>query len=360
VFFISRIGLFLLAYLSLVFIPAIISPPQWQGHPDNLFLDGWSRWDSGWYMAIAEFGYQNTPSEFGQDTAFFPIYPLLVRLLNVITDDFHVAGILVSNISFLLALAVLFQLLSRRYGAEIAERALVLIAFSPFSFFFSAAYTESVFLLATACSFHLCERKRYLWAALWAAVASGTRPVGLITVVGLVLIYLEQIGYDWRRIRANILVFSLGLMGTVLFMLFLAVEHGNALQFWEGQRAWGTLNPWDAIARTTGSLSFDAIANGSYEALNLIHVLSGLFALCVLVLAHRRVGLPYTIFALMIIAASCTRLLAMGRYLIIVFPLFVGLAFLLTNRTVYLLFLYMSITLLALFCIMFSHWYWVA
>jgi hypothetical protein len=77
-FFISRIGLFLLVYLSLVMIPVDNLPELWRSHPDNLFLDGWARWDSAWYMRIATQGYDNEANQQGQDTAMFPLYSLLI------------------------------------------------------------------------------------------------------------------------------------------------------------------------------------------------------------------------------------------------------------------------------------------
>src|SRR5664280_1426927 len=42
-----------------------------------------TRWDSGWYLSIAESGYELPPSVRHQNTnhAFFPLYPLLMRLV---------------------------------------------------------------------------------------------------------------------------------------------------------------------------------------------------------------------------------------------------------------------------------------
>ena len=41
------------------------------------FLDVWGRWDSGWYLKIAQQGYlfSNVGEQQGNSFAFFPLYP---------------------------------------------------------------------------------------------------------------------------------------------------------------------------------------------------------------------------------------------------------------------------------------------
>lgn len=359
-FFISRFGLFLLVYLSLILIPIFEGPGLWRGHPENLFIDGWSRWDSGWYVTLSKVGYSNLEQSMGQDTAFFPIYPILIRLTSEVVGDAHLSGILVSNISFLLALIVLFKLLSTKYGLKIADRTLTLICFGAFSFFFSAVYTESIFLLAVACAFYFCERKKYLWAACWGAVASATRLFGIVIVIPLVILYLEQIEYDWRRIKPNILLLSISLLGTLAYALFLAFKFGNPLQFVDSQNAWRSLNPLESIPQTLNSLSFQSIFTGSYPVVNLIHLLILPTSLLLALAYTKKVGLAYTLFAIIAVVTSSTRAWGIGRYLVVIFPLFVAAAFFLKNKELYRFFLYINILLLALFSILFSHWYWVA
>lgn len=84
-------------------------PGFWRAYPNNLFLDGWARWDSGWYKSIAEIGYSNLPmNEWGQsNTVFFPLYPLLMRMMRAIIPDTYICGVIISNVSFLLTLIVM-------------------------------------------------------------------------------------------------------------------------------------------------------------------------------------------------------------------------------------------------------------
>jgi hypothetical protein len=66
IFVATRGALFLLAYLSLAVLPlnpdpSVATPAggPWRGFPTNLWLDGWARWDAGWYDHIAKHGYMD-------------------------------------------------------------------------------------------------------------------------------------------------------------------------------------------------------------------------------------------------------------------------------------------------------------
>ncbi len=103
VYFVSRIILFLIAYLSLIFIPMRVGDGLWRAFPDNLLLDGWSRWDSAFYIEIAATGYSynfEQPQSLN-NVAFFPLYPFLIRVVNTLIHNFHLAALLIANAAFL-------------------------------------------------------------------------------------------------------------------------------------------------------------------------------------------------------------------------------------------------------------------
>jgi Gpi18-like mannosyltransferase len=188
IFALSRIGLFALVYISLVLLPVRELLGSWRSHPENLFLDGWARWDSGWYASIVENGYTNRlVSDLGQDTAFFPLYPLAAGLVNKLIGNVLLSGVIVSNVCLLIALIGMYRLISNRYGKETASRSLVLLAICPFSFFFSAMYTESLFLLSLVFAFLFCERRRHLLAGLCGPAAGATKVLGVLTLFGLLV-----------------------------------------------------------------------------------------------------------------------------------------------------------------------------
>lgn len=173
-FLVSRIGLLLLAYVGLRWYPLSFTPEEWRAFPGTLWLDGWARFDSGWYWSIIERGYQT--SENGQaNAAFFPLYPLLVYPLSLplraVWNDaqsFYAAGILVSHVAFGFALAGVGRLGSDLVGRPAADRAVWLIALYPFSYFFSAAYTEALYLALAVWAFCFGHHNR--WAVAYTSV----------------------------------------------------------------------------------------------------------------------------------------------------------------------------------------------
>jgi len=184
-FLVSRAGLFLLAWLSLIVLPMRIGDGLWRAFPQNLFLDGWSRWDSGWYINIAQQGYSDALVGTYRNTAFLPLFPLLIRGLGYLIGNYQIAGLLISNISLLGACIIFYRLISDQFDPEIAQKSLMLLLLNPFSFFFSAVYTESLFLLLTALIFYFGTHKKWLLASAFTAAASATREVGIIAVIPL-------------------------------------------------------------------------------------------------------------------------------------------------------------------------------
>ena len=113
---------------SLYFIRAL------QDHP-LAFNQLVTKWDAGWYLSIAGGGYALAPGQ-QSNVAFFPVYPLIVRLVHDITRlPLPTAAVVVSVICFGLALVVLHRWLKLNYSDQIAAITLWLIALFPFGFF---------------------------------------------------------------------------------------------------------------------------------------------------------------------------------------------------------------------------------
>ncbi|HYN90065.1 MAG TPA: mannosyltransferase family protein [Ardenticatenaceae bacterium] len=335
----------------------------WRAYPENLFLDGWPRWDAAWYATIVDTGYTNLPRVDQQrDTAFFPVYPILVRLAKLVVDDTFVAGIIVSNVAFLLASIVFFRLVRSQYDAELAGRSLLLLSIYPFSFFFSAVYSESVFLLAVLCAFYFGERRRWGLAALSAAVAGATRIVGVVTVLGLLILYLEQVDFDWRKLRPNILWLLLGFSGLASHVIYLARRFGEPLAFVVSQREWGYYG-WDvSLLQETIRMTWSrqAILAGRFPAMDIIHLAFLVVTVVLALAAWRRPRIAYAVWATLTLLLSSSIWPSMGRFTSVVFPIYIVAALLLKKGPWFQVALFLSTLFLALFTIMYTHWYWVA
>lgn len=146
-----------------------------------------ARWDSYWFLSIAEDGYDSVRA------AFFPAYSLLVAPGNVLGErGMLLLGIVVSCACFVGALAVLHRLTELELGAGPARWTILCVALFPMSFFFSAVYSESLFLLLSVGAIYAARTDHWAWAGSLGALAAGTRSAGILVAVALVLIWLTQ------------------------------------------------------------------------------------------------------------------------------------------------------------------------
>ena len=112
-------------------------------------LEPWAHWDGVWFIRIAVDGY----GAHAQSQAFFPLYPLLVRGVAVVTGhNYVVAGLVVSLACYAGVMVVLFKLAQALLGPRVALWSVVFISVFPTALFFQAVYSESLFLVLTLLS----------------------------------------------------------------------------------------------------------------------------------------------------------------------------------------------------------------
>ena len=143
------------------------------------------RWDSSYYVFTAQHGYE----ALGQ-TAFFPFYPMVMRAVATITYSEVVAGVLVSLASFAIALVLLHRLADLDFGPDVARRTVWLIALFPAAVFFSAVYTEALFLVLSVGAVYAARRGSWAWAGALGGMAALTRNTGVLIGVAVLLLYL--------------------------------------------------------------------------------------------------------------------------------------------------------------------------
>jgi hypothetical protein len=158
------------------------------------FLEGWVRFDGGWYQSIITNGYSYRPGA-QSSIAFFPGYPMVVGLLSKVTGDVYLAGIITTFLCGLGLALVFYRWCARRASPQKAATALMLLLVFPYAWYlYGAMYADALFVLCAIGAFYLVEKDRPVLAGLVAAVATATRPVGVAMVVGLVAVLLEHRG----------------------------------------------------------------------------------------------------------------------------------------------------------------------
>lgn len=228
----------------------------------------WNRWDTVWYVIIADSGYGYDK----RSAAFFPLYPLLVRGANhVLPGGTFEAALILSILTCLAALVLVHRLAAEIAGRTLANRtAFYLLAF-PTGFYLVAAYNEGLFVALAAGSLY-CMRRRHWWlAGILAGCASGTRMSGALLTLAFLYEYLRQRGFSPARIRWDLLWVALGPAGLLLYALYCWRALGDPLYFEKMQANWfhtGFQAPWTTLwqvaqmaAQTHPVLGADSVRN---------------------------------------------------------------------------------------------------
>ncbi|MGI8662840.1 MAG: mannosyltransferase family protein [Acidimicrobiales bacterium] len=300
-------------------------------------LGGWLRWDGWWYVTIAEHGYSYRPGHMSS-VAFFPAYPLVLRVVGaVLPGGVALAAVVVTLACGALDLVLFHRWCARRMSAEAARAAVGALGLYPFAWFlYGAAYSDAMFLGLVLAAFLLVEDDRPLAAGLVAFVATATRPTGITLVIGLVAVTLDRRGLLRRAPRGSLRRRDLGVLlsigGLIAWCAWLAIRFGNAFAFVETEGAPGWNQPpglrtWLKL----GLIRHLGIVATPEAIAILLQTAAFIGFLCAVRAVSRRLGRGYAVYTLsatLIPAISTRDFLGVGRYLLVVFPVFalVGLA----------------------------------
>ena len=342
------------------------------------FLGYWAYWDGAWYSQIATEGYGERAPE---STAFFPLYPVLVRFGTALPGGPALWGVLISLLCTVLAFFFVYRVAEKFYDARAARAATLALAFFPTAFFMNAVYTEALFLALTAGAMWAASvRRDLLLAGVFGALAAATRNVGVLLLIPL---FLEWLRYRHEFGMRGLAGLSLVLLGLAAYALFLWRRFGEPFLFaWQQEDYWQRelTNPlttaveaWRAAGEGAGylldpsTLFLDPSATPALDASNalnlaflsffLVVVIAGLFVL------PPGLSLYAVVVVLLPVLTPAPRfpLMSMPRFVLGTFPVFLVLGYLLSRgRTLLVLWLVVGggagIALTALF----TTWRWVA
>jgi Mannosyltransferase (PIG-V) len=340
-----------------------------------------ARWDSVWYLRIADSGYGGSDAR----AAFFPLYPLLVRAVatpfGASPAALLVAAYAVALAAFLGALALLYRLVSLELGRPLARPTLLLLAVFPAALFFGAPYSESLFLLLAVGAFYAARTGRFAWAAAAAAGAAATRSAGILLLLPLAMLWWESRD---RRLR-DAAWLLLAPVGLAAYALFLGLAEGDALRFLDVQDAWSRelavplSGAWDGFTAAvdgvrqlasgqTDVVYFEKAAGDPYRiaAINVMLFGALVFAVAACAGVFRRLPRPYAAW----VAASLVLplsfpvtpqpLMSLPRFLAVLFPIFMWLAVWSEERRATAQVAAVSAIGLGLFTAQFATWHWIS
>lgn len=308
----SRLLIVVAAFVAEALIPR---NPLLEPGADGPILRSLTSWDGWYYLGIVRDGYQAAPvSEDYANIAFPPLYPVLIRLLSwPIPGSEGIVAILISNVTFIGALALLVRLGTPYLGRRRATMAAGLLIIYPFASVFAMAYTESLFLLLMVAAFLAAERGHRAWAGIFLALTVLCRLQGIALILPLLIIMLRQDGCRPRPSQAWLM---LGPLAGAAFLAYIATVTGAATAFLDAQQAWGREGIGGAAPSGTIAAMFTP-----YQGALILTLLASSF-----LLVFRRVDrlrLEYWLVPILFIAAelSSGSLEAVGRITMLAFPL---------------------------------------
>jgi hypothetical protein len=295
------------------------------------------RWDATYYLDIANAGYGHGTSG---KLAFYPLYPLLMRVLSVVVGSPVFAGMAISAAAFLAALVAVHRLTELELGRAAGDATVLLLCFAPLSFFFSAVYTESLFLALSVGSVLAARTGRWRLACLLGALATVTRVTGIALGLALAIMRIRE-----RGIRDRGLAWLLALPAAfALYMVYLAATGHSPLAMFSVESAWRREMVGPVIGAAFGLVAGLAgatwIAGGSPIApphssqllapgAENVVLMAVLVAAAVGLIACRRwLRAEYTVFAAVTLAIVVSSpqihgspLISLDRYALTIFPL---------------------------------------
>ena len=294
----------------------VTNPRLLHGDPAPI-LRSLTTWDGDWFVGIARNGYHL--EAFGDtgyhDYAFFPLYPMLVRVLAVPWPNLvGLIAIALNFVLFAIALVLLVRLARPHLGEARAIRAAALLALFPFSFVYTMAYSETLTLILIVLSFLAVEHGYAGRAGIAFGLASLTRAQSAFFLVPLLLAARKQPGP-----RLRWLALGLGPLATLSYIVWVAFFTGSWNGYFGSYAAWGR-NTGGAAA---GSGSVATALAGPLALYFAALMILLMFAVGLFVFARRdRIPFEYMVIpaiALIMLLVSGS-LEAVGRVVLLSFP----------------------------------------
>ena len=215
-------------------------------HEHKDFFTAMCKWDCQWYLTIINDGYdlhtRVTPKLWKglANWAFFPLYPYIVKFLVFITSVSAIkVGIVFNQFILLLSLMIFYKYL-KLFVDELNSRfGVILLAFSPFSVYFTSLYTEALFLLLSLLSFYYMRTNRLILSALCGGFLSATRPLGVMFSLPFLGHQILHKKFTFKSVLQIIILTSISISGLLIYMYYLHVHVDDYFAFQHIQKGWG-------------------------------------------------------------------------------------------------------------------------
>lgn len=311
----------------------------------------WQRFDTNWYLKIAQRGYSADDGSI----VYFPLYPMLIRVVGLMVRDDLLAAIIVANLALIGALVLLYRLSVAVSDEPATRRTIVYLLLFPAGFFLFAAYTESLFLFCTLGAFFFARQNRWFVATLLAVLAALARLQGVLLIVPLAWLWWQR-----RNAQKSPFTFYVLFLIPLATIIFLSFTNLSLLNSYTGELHARFVLPWENFG-TAVAWVFAGKA-GFIDVTNLVITL-GFGAM--LIVVWQKLPREYAMYAGLMYLAPLFRLtttqplVSMVRYVVVLFPVFIVWGRWGRNPWVNRAMVYLSFPLQLFFSAQFVLWGWV-
>lgn len=293
--------------------------------------------DSLHYIDIAKNWYVNS-GDARNFIVFFPLYPVLIKLITIDFNYVNLSALLISNLSSLIALVYLFKLAKLDFNNKVAVKAVLFLSIFPTAYFLSAPYTEGLFFAMIISSLYYARLAKWALAGFLGFFAALTRLSGLLVVPMLLVEYFYQ--KDWKPKKANLNLLWV-LLPIAGFLIYLNINNqvtGSPFTFIQiEQNHWfNGINPISGLNSAMGWI----ITGGPFPQSIILGYAPLLFAIfgisAVIVGCARHLRPSYLGYMLLawLLAISTSFWISVPRYIMSMFPMFILLGSLTEKKVV--------------------------
>ncbi len=312
-----------------------------------------AKWDSFWYLDIAQNGYSYKGVEKLSNIVFFPLYPFLIKVVSFFTlGNYILAGWLISVIFLFLSLVYLYKITKEFHSEVDPYLPIFFLLIFPAAFFLNAVYTESLFLFLSLATFYYSLKKKFFWAGVFGLLSSLSRVTGVLLFLPVLWEYLKVYNFKIKEaLNRKILPLFLIPLGLFSFFIYHYLKFKNFFLFFWVEAWWGRF--FNLNKEHFKFFSSSAITNFCLDAFFVA------FILLIIFFVFKKLRASYGIYMLstVAIALSSGTLMSINRYILVLFPIYIILAKI-KNEYLKMSWIIISILLLALYIILFVNNYW--
>jgi hypothetical protein len=319
-----------------------------------MLLSPWQRFDTNWYLAIADHGYGHIPG----DIHFPPLYPLFIRLSSsVLGGRDLLAAWLISNVAIVVVFILLYEQTAKWMDAEVAQKAVIYLAMFPTAFFLFAPYSESLFLLFVLLFFLALNREQWVWAGICAGLGVLTRLQGIVLLLPLVYLWFQTKSHS----KSWIVGMGLPLIAALTYLAVRASAPASSLiPLNEPELSARLVPPWENYL-----YAITTLLSARFVLPDLLNFLAGLWLAIAIVVGWKRLPMSLNLFNASSLFLTTMRFVdtqplnSLIRYSLAFFPIFMLMGSAGKNPWVNRIVLYVGFALNLYLTAQFILWGWV-